>query len=152
MTIRSILLEQLEAVYDRNHWFVCFEIAVKDLTEAEVHRKGEDGHSIFELVHHLYFYNERYLCKFLGEEVQELPRNYNTFQARDAMDWSECIADFRKVMLKFRKEITACSEEKLTKWGGTLTHLFIHNAYHIGQIVSIRKQKKWWSTHPVVNG
>ncbi|MGP4060761.1 DinB family protein [Halobacillus sp. H74] len=153
MGVREILLEQLQSVYDENNWFVCFNVAVKELTEAEASGKKEDHpYSIAELVHHLYFYNERYLNRFCGKEVPELPRHYNTFQNHDQISWNRRVSAFQMVMSQFRAEIKTCSDEKLEIWSETLSHLFNHNAYHIGQIVNLRKQSGWWGTNPVVKG
>ncbi|KHE67668.1 DinB family protein [Halobacillus sp. BBL2006] len=153
MGVRNVLLEQLAAIYDENSWFVCFNVAVKDLTEYQAQIKPDDQtNSIEELVHHLYFYNYRYLCRFRGEEVPELPRHYNTFQNHNGVDWNKTIQNYQKVMTGFRKQIYLCSEEKLEKWSETLAHLFIHNAYHIGQIVHIRKQFGIWGSSAVVRG
>ncbi|MCA0984163.1 DinB family protein [Halobacillus yeomjeoni] len=154
MTLRNVLLEQLAAIYDENNWFVCFNLAVKDLTEYQANEKPDDGqsNSIFELVSHLYFYNYRYLCRFCGEEIPDYPRYYDTFQNHDGLTWEQTVKNYQECMIKFRRQLRMCSDEKLEKWAETISHLLIHNAYHIGQIVHIRKQFGTWTSSPVVRG
>ncbi|MGP4077894.1 DinB family protein [Halobacillus sp. K22] len=154
MTMREVLLEQLAAIYDENNWFVCYEMSIQDLEDYQVHESPDDEqtHSIAELLNHLYFYNYRYLCRFRGEEIDELPRYYDTFQDHGTLSWRQVAASNSVVLSEFRKEIKRCSDEKLEKWGATLSHLFIHNAYHIGQVVHIRKRFGTWSLSPVVRG
>jgi uncharacterized damage-inducible protein DinB len=153
MSIREILIEQLKSVHDENRWFVCFNYAIKNLEPGQAKEKREDQpYSIAEIVQHLYFYNERYMSRFRGEEVPERPRHYDTFQNHGGIEWEVRISDFQMVMNLFKQELETCNEEKLEVWGETLSNLFMHNAYHIGQIVTIRKQNGWWGITPVVNG
>lgn len=151
--MREILLEQLKSIHDENSWFVCINYAIKDLEQAQAIEKREDQvHSVAEIVNHLYFYNERYLSRFRGEEVPERSRHYDTFQNHGNVEWPSRVSDFQVVLSLFKQEILSCSEEKLEIWGETLSHLFMHNAYHIGQIVTIRKLNGWWGINPVVKG
>ncbi|WLR47899.1 DinB family protein [Halobacillus litoralis] len=153
MALREVLLEQLRSVHDENSWFVCFNYAVRELEEPQAVEKLDDrSHSIAEIVHHLYFYNERYLSRFRGEEVMERPRHYDTFQNHGQMQWHSRVADYQMVLTMFRQELLSCSQEKLEMWAETLSNLFMHNAYHIGQIVTIRKRNGWWGINPVVKG
>lgn len=153
MSTREILIEQIKTVHDENSWFVCFNYAVKNLDQKQATEKKQDQyHSIAEIVQHLYFYNERYLSRFQGEEVPEKPRHYDTFQNHGNIGWEERVTDFQMVMSLFKQELESCNEEKLKAWGETLSNLFMHNAYHIGQIVTIRKQYGWWGMNPVVKG
>lgn len=153
MSIREILVEQLKSVHDENTWFVCFNYAIKNLEHSQAAEKDQgQPHSIAEIVQHLYFYNERYLSRFRGEELHEMPRHYDTFQIHGDIEWEVRISDFQMVMSLFKQELVTCNEQNLEVWGETLSNLFMHNAYHIGQIVSIRKQNGWWGMNPVVKG
>ncbi len=37
--------------------------------------------------------------------------------------------------------------EDLEKWEETINNLSMHNAYHTGQMVYIRKRNGWWKPH-----
>ncbi|RWZ58117.1 hypothetical protein EQV77_10055 [Halobacillus fulvus] len=154
MTVRNLLLEQLAAVYDENSWFVCYNVAIEALTDYEVHTRTDEGqeNTIAEIINHLYFYNSRYLSRFRGEEVKTYPSYYNTFQCHEGMKWSETSHQVQETFEGFRQSIRYCSDEKLVRWCEALTHIWLHNAYHIGQIVHIRKQFGSWRSSPVVRG
>jgi uncharacterized damage-inducible protein DinB len=152
MSMREVIYDQFSAVYDQNGWFVCFNEAVKGLTEYEVEAKEEQGNTIAELLNHLYFYNARYLSRFQGEEVKQLPSQFNTFLSHEGMNWHDTIQQIQKDFSCFRKAIEGSSDEKLEKWCETLLTICLHNAYHIGQIVHIRKRFGSWSQSPVVKG
>lgn len=55
---------------------------------------------------------------------------------------------------QWEEAIIKCDDAKLESqtpdsnelWWSTLAHLAIHNAYHIGQIVHIRKEQGLWET------
>ena len=67
MTTKETLLEQFTACYDENGWFVALKNAVKNLTAEQAIWKTENlDNSIWEIVHHLNFYNEAYLKRFKG--------------------------------------------------------------------------------------
>ncbi len=64
-SVKSILIEQFTACYDENGWFVALKNAVKNLTAEQAIWKPENlDNSIWEIVHHLNFYNEAYLKRF----------------------------------------------------------------------------------------
>lgn len=45
----------------------------------------------------------------------------------------------------WKAAVTDCTDEKLDSWSSELTHITIHNAYHLGQVVYIRKQQGSWN-------
>jgi hypothetical protein len=60
MTTKETLLEQFTACYDENGWFVALKNALKNLTAEQAIWKTENlDNSIWEIVHHLNFYNAR---------------------------------------------------------------------------------------------
>ncbi len=147
------LLAQLAACYDQNSWFVCFNEAVVDLNEQEaVWKASESDHSIVQLVTHLLFYNERFLQRFSGKKVEELSDHYPTFEPRPNTSWMQLKEAYREIMEQWRIMIRESNEDEMETWSETLSDLFLHNAYHIGQIVMIRKRQDSWSESPKVNG
>lgn len=152
--MRQWALEQLSSVYGEDLYFVSFLTAVEGLDEYEANFRAEVGHvnTIAEIIHHLDFYNDRFLSRFRGEEVKALPSSYNTFMLEPCTTLSQLIEESTRTYRDFRKAILYCSDEKLVKWSKELSHLWLHNAYHIGQIVHIRKEFGAWEKCAVVKG
>ncbi|MFO7446358.1 MAG: hypothetical protein R6W90_08325, partial [Ignavibacteriaceae bacterium] len=55
---------------------------------------------------------------------------------------------------EWQSELTSASEEKLLKtlhgtsdsWASTISQIILHNAYHLGQIVCLRKEHGNWDS------
>ncbi|WP_228552259.1 DinB family protein [Gracilibacillus salitolerans] len=66
MNVKDIFLAQLNACHE-NTWFVALLNSIDGLTEEQASWKpSETTNSIFEIVNHLIFYNQRYLNSFKG--------------------------------------------------------------------------------------
>jgi len=50
-----------------------------------------------------------------------------------------------EVMTDWEKSVEASDDAKLEKWYSTIAHIGAHNAYHIGQIVIVRKEQGSWN-------
>ncbi|MDM5154238.1 hypothetical protein QUF88_10430 [Bacillus sp. DX1.1] len=70
------------------------------------------------------------------------------------IDWHATIEQIDSIMEKWRIALQTCDEVKLDlpssadtedTWTSVLLNFTIHNAYHIGQIISIRKQPGSWN-------
>jgi len=42
--------------------------------------------------------------------------------------------------------VEAADEAKLKSWYSTIAHIGAHNAYHIGQIIYVRKEQGCWES------
>ncbi|WP_243521443.1 DinB family protein [Bacillus pseudomycoides] len=161
MNRKDIFLEQLLACHNENNWFVSLQSALDGLTEEQAAWKNTDGtNSIWEIVNHLIFWNDRVLKRFYGSSVQEhIETNDDTFQNPRNLDWNSTVAQIDTIMDKWQTALHTCDETKLDlprsaeteeTWTAVLLNFTIHNAYHIGQIISIRKQQgNWNSEHGV---
>lgn len=152
--MKKILLEQLTANYDENYWFVSLKNAIEDLNEEEANWKGnEHSNSIKEIINHLVFWNKRYLKLYRGETLEKTPESNNeTFDVKE-VPWVEMVEQLDEVLHNWRMEIKNSSEEQLNReakenspWYSVLANIMIHNAYHAGQIIYIRKLKGNWDT------
>ena len=81
MTTKEILLDQFNSCFDINGWFVALKNTLNNLTVDEAIWKIPNlDNSIWEILAHLNFYNERYLKRFKGEAVETYqyrkPRNF----------------------------------------------------------------------------
>ncbi|MET0785074.1 MAG: DinB family protein, partial [Paenisporosarcina sp.] len=71
--------------------------------------------------------------------------NDSTFENNDGLSWEQTVELTNQILSEWTIAIDECGEEKIQKWSSDLTYLTLHNAYHIGQIVHIRKQKEIWN-------
>lgn len=153
---KDVILEQFLLSHNKNGWFVSFQSAVSDLTsEQAAWKKSDSENSIREVISHLVFWNERYLNRFKGIANPEFEgNNDSTFVSLAELAWQEVIEKFHSVMQDWYETIKLATEEKLDQqvsedsngtWLETLASITLHNAYHIGQIVTIRKLQGSWS-------
>ena len=49
------------------------------------------------------------------------------------------------VMTAWEQAVESADDKKVAEWGSTIAHIGAHNAYHIGQIVYIRKLQGSWN-------
>jgi uncharacterized damage-inducible protein DinB len=146
-TLRSILLEQLKTIHNQKDWFVPASVAVEGLTPEQAAWKDKTGnHSVRELVSHLIFWNERALEGFKGQKPAAFDGNNEaTFtKAVEGMSWTAEVQRLDAVLTAWEKAVEEASDEKLSKWASTIAHIGTHNAYHIGEIVYVRKEQGSW--------
>jgi uncharacterized damage-inducible protein DinB len=143
---KAILLQQLKNTHTQKEWFVPVNIALEDLTpEQAMWRDSSGNHSIGQLAFHLFFWNKRLLRKFNGDSIPDFTgNNEETFTDFDQVTLDKTISGLDSVLTAFEKGIEQADEKKLTEWYATLANMNIHNAYHTGQILYIRKMKKSW--------
>jgi hypothetical protein len=146
-TLRSILLEQLKTVHSVKDWFVPASIAVAGLTPEQANWKdGSGNHSIAQLTTHLIFWNKQSLDKFKGKKPDAFDgNNKETFAEVNAATWKTTTQKLDNVLSELETLVQNASEKDLSSWASTIAHIGTHNAYHLGQIIYIRKMKGWWN-------
>ena len=144
-TLRSILLEQLRSTHNSEEWFVPANIAVQGLTPEQASwTDGKGNHSVGQLAAHLIYWNRRNLARFKGEPQEKFNNNDETFTSFDAKRWTETVKQLDEVMTDWEKVVETSDEEKLKSWYSTIEHVGAHNAYHVGQIIYVRKEQGSW--------
>lgn len=145
-TLKSILLEQLKTTHTIKDWFVPVDSAIADLTPAQANwTDGKGNHSIAQLTSHLIFWDERTLQQFNGETPAKYDGNNDeTFAPVDDKTWPATVKKIDEVMTQWEQAVQSADEAKLTKWYSTIAHIGTHNAYHIGQILYVRKLQGVW--------
>jgi uncharacterized damage-inducible protein DinB len=145
-TLKSVLVQQLRSTHTKADWFVTANTAVEGLTAEQASwTDGKGNHSVGQLTNHLLFWNRRYLAKFKGEPEEKFSGNNDeTFNNFDAKKWSDTVKQLDAVMTEWEKAVEAADEEKLKGWAPTIADIGAHNAYHIGQIVYVRKEQGSW--------
>ena len=160
MTTKEILLEQLTACYDENGWFVALKNALENVSAEQAAWKPENSdNSIWEILSHLNFYNERYLKRFGGEVLSpseiENDRTFSRSENASEQAWAAEVERFASIMDDWRKLLEAADDAKLAQavspenqsaWSSLIAHVNTHNAHHGGQIVLLRKLQKSWDT------
>jgi hypothetical protein len=143
---KDILLKQLRSTHTEKDWFVPVMVALDGVTaEQAMWRDSSGNHSIGQLTHHLAFWNERQLKKFAGEHVGEYEgSNDETFTKFDQALWSQTVSKLDSVLTAMEKLIERADDAKIKEWAPSIANINTHNAYHIGQIVYVRKQQKSW--------
>ena len=145
-TLKSILLEQLRTTHNTKDWFVDANTAVAGLTAEQASwTDGKGNHSVGQLAYHLVFWNRQTLAKFKGETPEKFSGNNDeTFNKFDAKQWADTVKQLDEVMVEWEKAVEAADDKKLAAEASTIAHIGPHNAYHIGQIVFVRKEQGSW--------
>ena len=144
-TLRSILLEQLRSTHTSEEWFVPANVAVEGLTAEQANwTDGKGNHSVGQLATHLIYWNRRNLARFNGQPVDKFNNNDETFTSFDAKRWADTVKQLDEVMTEWEKVVQTADEEKLKSWYSTIEHIGAHNAYHIGQMIYVRKEQGSW--------
>lgn len=143
---KEILLQQLKNTHSSKDWFVPVNPALEGLTsEQAMWRDSSGNHSIGQLAYHLAFWNERQLAKFNEQPESDFSgNNEETFTSFNQADWDKTVNKVDSVMEALEKAVAAADEKKLKEWYPVLANISVHNAYHTGQIIYIRKMKGWW--------
>jgi hypothetical protein len=145
-TLRSILLDELHSTHDKSDWFVCGDVAVANLTPEQARwTDGKGNHSVGQLTYHLVFWNQRALQNFRGEKPPKFSGNNDeTFNNFDAKQWNDTVRQLDQVMTDLEKTVASASDAQLAQWAPTIANISTHNAYHIGEIVMVRKEQGAW--------
>ncbi len=165
MNTKQILLEQMYACHDQTGWFVTANTAIAGLNlEQAVKRETGTNNSIWQIVNHLIFWNRRYMNRFKGIPNPEFKGdNDDTFESENLTDagWEKAVEDIDAVMSEWVDALNNADENKLMgskdekspedTWSATIAQITVHNAYHIGQIVTLRKLQGSWDPKQGVN-
>jgi hypothetical protein len=145
-TLKSILLDQLHSTHDKSDWFVCGNVAVANLTPEQARwTDGKGNHSVGQLTYHLVFWNQRAVQNFRGEKPPKFSGNNDeTFNSFDAKQWNDTVHQLDQVMTDLEKTVASATDAQLAEWAPTIANIATHNAYHIGEIVMVRKEQSAW--------
>jgi len=146
-TVRSLLLHELHTTHNQADWFVPISVAVDGLTAEQASwQPPAGGHSAGQLTYHLLFWNRRNLLKFKGETQEKFGGdNEETFAKFDTKQWTDTVKQLDQVMTDLEKLVETADEKNLATWAPTIANICTHNAYHVGQIVYVRKLQGSWN-------
>jgi uncharacterized damage-inducible protein DinB len=144
--LRDVLLAELRSTHNSEEWFVPANIAVKGLTADQAKwTDGKGNHSVGQLAYHLVFWNRRSLASLKGESPEKFSGNNDeTFNNFDSKTWNDTVQQLDQVLTDLEKWIETADEAKLKSSAQMLTRISTHNAYHIGQMIYVRKEQGSW--------
>ena len=145
--LRKVLAGGLKSTHDETGWFVTLNTAIDGVTAEEaMWNDGSGNHSVGQLVYHLWFWNDRQLKKFKGQAVDKGPGDNNeTFEKFDKKQWDQLVSNLKNVMSEMETWVLTTDEKTLNANAALITNVTAHNAYHIGQIVFVRKLRGSWN-------
>jgi uncharacterized damage-inducible protein DinB len=145
--LRGVLLEQLHTTHDNEDWFVPLNVAVEGLTAQQaMWSPGKGNHSVGQLAYHIWYWDNRSLQKFKGEKQEPFDGNNNeTFDNFTAAQWDDLVKKLNQVMIDWEKAVETADDKKLADSASLIAHIGAHNAYHIGQILYVRKLQGVWN-------
>lgn len=155
----DLLLVQKDDTWELEEWIVPLSTALHNLTiEQALWAPPGGGNTIWQTVNHINFYNKLVLSRLKNTPPSvSAQTNDETFQvAADAANvdaWNELLTETKRIVLELRETIAALSESDLEApyrssgpetIGHALSRWILHDAYHSGQIVLIRKMQGSW--------
>ena len=156
--VTKLFLEQLDMHCHENEWFASMNQALQGVTAAEaVRTSSENINSIWQIVNHLIFWNEDVIYRIKGTENPHKPEsNEETFgnqgNPEDEIGWGKTVQRLNEVMIELKTVIAGLEDEKLKTLYAPdrysierlLSNIMMHNSYHIGQIILLRKLQSSW--------
>ncbi len=141
------MLHELRTTHNKAEWFVPINTAVEGLTAEQANwQPPHGGHSAGQLAYHLLFWNQRNLNNFRGLKNDKITGdNKETIYKLDNNQWADIVKQLDQVMTDLEKLVETADDQQLAKWANTIGNLCTHNAYHIGQIVYVRKLQGAWN-------
>ena len=145
-TLRGILLEQLHTTHDQEDWFVPASVAVDGLTAQQaMWSPGKGNHSVGQLAYHIWYWDARSLQQFKGEKPAPFDGNNNeTFDNFTPAQWDDLVKKLNQTLTDWEKAVESADDQKLAANASLIAHVGAHNAYHIGQILYVRKLEGAW--------
>lgn len=145
-TLRSVLIDQLRSTHSKTQDFVCLDAAVANLTDQQANwTDGKGNHSVGQLTYHLLFWTRRDLQNLRGDTPAKFNGNNDqTFTNFDPKQWGDTVRQLDQTLTDIEKLVTSASDEQFNKWAPTVGAISAHNAYHIGEIVMVRKEQGVW--------
>lgn len=155
----DMLLAQFDPTLGKEWWFAPFERALAGVTpEHAAWSPGGGVNTIWQTINHVTFWKLHFAGRMegaphTGEEIN----NDSTFDTpgnpNDAAGWNAAVGHLREASLAVRKAIARLEDADLDRplpgdsapLGEILAGMVLHDGYHIGQIVLIRKWQGSWT-------
>lgn len=149
----DLLLNVLDSTYEKESWYAPLKHAIEGITAEQATWKpaGEATKTIWENVNHLIYYKERLVSNMQGIEWTNNLDGDQTFslteQFNDDVEWKKIVKRAEDVYHNLRQLLIKASENEIEQLESKLLDIFLHDAYHTGQIIQIRKMQGSWPSH-----
>ncbi|MED1864331.1 DinB family protein [Fictibacillus nanhaiensis] len=154
MSRAEFLVNVLDSTFDKESWYAPLKASMEGLTAKQASWKppGEATKSIWENVNHLIYYKERLVATLENREWKRIDGNDTFFITKvteDDDDWNLTIERADNVHNKLKDLLIKMSSEDFKENGleSDLIDIFLHDAYHTGQIMLLRKMQGSWPSH-----
>ncbi|WP_411748102.1 DinB family protein [Psychrobacillus psychrotolerans] len=156
MSKKEILQNGVNQVFYEEEWYPPISKALKNLTAAQACWKpdGMATNTIWENVNHLLIFKERLLSRLLQDDTFVVPQNNDdTFVQggpNEEEAWQETVSRTLHVHDALQSSLTSLQEAQLDQQCPSLPvwqqylNILLHDAYHTGQIVQLRKLQGSW--------
>ncbi|GGF95724.1 hypothetical protein GCM10010912_45840 [Paenibacillus albidus] len=152
---REVLANQLLANANDPSWHIPFMQAVEGVTEEEaVWKPNEGSNSIAELTYHLLYWNEAWQARYREGRMDAVPPvgdNNNSFVIPEGRSFDQLRTALLEVLLCWQDLLSEATLEAGVSgfpvpaaWWELISNAATHNAYHIGQMVYVRKLQSSW--------
>jgi uncharacterized damage-inducible protein DinB len=152
MNLKELLLKQLVYSYETEDWYPPLKVALEGLTAEQANWKPEGVavNSIWETANHILYYKERLVAQLQGEAYSNID-NDKTFDTQtNETDWQKLLARFNDNQQKLENLLNSYKEEDFNRqfkgysFAKMISSINMHDAYHTGQIIQIRKLQGSW--------
>jgi len=157
MNRMELALHELSLTFDKEGWFPPLREALNGLSAAQASWRpsGEAANTIWETVTHMLFYKERLLQRIRGNEpAQPAASNDDTFVVQAAPDddeaWHQTVARAERIHRELTEALAQLTDGDFDRplhanqLGLSLFDILMHDAFHTGQIVLLRKLQGSW--------
>lgn len=157
MSRKALLLHNWSCTYEQEDWYPPLRDALSGVTAAQASWRpcGEAANTIWENVSHLLYYKERLLHRLLGTEFPlSADSNDDTFVpsggAEDEAAWQATQQRMERVHRLIQEKLASLPDEAFDQplptspAAQSIMSIILHDAYHTGQIVQIRKLQGSW--------
>lgn len=156
MERKEILIQGWDFAYDIEGWYPPLKDALNNVDGAQAswNAAGQASNTIRELVNHLLYYKKRFLFRLEEKPWPfEVTTNEQTFfqgAHASSLSWEKLVEELGFVHQKIRDNIVNRTEAELNRMlpdksvDEQILTLLMHDAYHTGQIVFIRKLYGSW--------
>lgn len=157
VTRRELLRKLHDYTSHEVGWFEPLQTALNGLTAAQAAwQPTSGGNSIWQILNHLNYYRERVISNNTGDKPgHQAASNTATFgepgDPSDEQSWQDTVRQSETLAERWRAWLTGCDEDDLdrpTPAGKSIAEdageVLLHDAYHIGQIVLLRKLQQSW--------
>lgn len=154
---KELLLQEWRWTYDEEDWYPPLRAALAgvDAKEASWRADGTAANTIWETVTHLLYYKERFLHRLSGTNfAAEVQSNEETFIPQGSSDdeeaWKRTVQRLEEVHHLLYEKLRSLTMEELQQplpqvsVQQSAMSLVMHDAFHTGQIVQLRKMRGTW--------